>query len=674
MLNIKKSFPRQVKEIENTWIPLSDGIRLGARIWLPEDAEQKPVPGILEYIPYRKDDGTAERDALMQPYIAGHGYAVVRVDMRGSGDSGGILHDEYLPQEQKDALEILAWIAAQTWCTGNLGMIGISWGGFNSLQVAACRPPQLKAIITVDSTDDRYADDVHYMGGCVLGIEMLEWSATMLLHNAKPPDPRFVGERWREMWLERLEKTPPHIEHWLSHQRRDAYWEQGSVCEDYADIECAVYAVGGWVDGYTNAVFRLMENLPGPRKGLIGPWAHAFPHRAYPGPSIGFLQECLRWWDHWLKGIDTGIMDEPMLRVWMEDSLLPGADQPVWPGRWVAEPGWPSSSILPETYFLNPGSIREKAEPEARLEYVGSLASGLNAGMWCAYGLPGELPSDQRPDDGFSLTFDSLPLAEEVEILGFPEVTLAIEVDKPNALLAVRLCDVAPGGASTLVSRGLLNLTHRDSHSHPEALEAGKRLTVKMRLNSIGYSMPAGHRWRLAISPTYWPHAWPSPETVRLSVFSGEGSRLVLPVRPRREEDKNLKAFEEPEAAPPMEIVAVRAEPRQWEVHRDVVTGTYQIVDRFDMGLRRFSRSGIEYGGCYQDTYTIKEGDPLSARVDSERKAIIRRGEWSVHVETHSSMTSTATHFHVANQVEAFEGNTRVFNRSTTHIFPRDLV
>jgi putative CocE/NonD family hydrolase len=674
MTKIKTSFPRLVSEIENTWIPLSEGIRLAARIWLPEDAEQKPVPGILEYIPYRKDDGTAERDALIQPYFAGHGYAVVRVDMRGSGDSDGILYDEYLPQEQDDALEIIAWIAAQPWCTGVVGMIGISWGGFNGLQVAARRPPQLKAVITVDSTDDRYADDVHYMGGCVLGIEMLEWAATMLLHNSKPPDPAFVGERWREIWRERLEKTTPYIEHWLSHQRRDAYWEHGSVCEDYAAIECPVYAVGGWVDGYTNAVFRLMEHLPGPRKGLIGPWAHSFPHHAYPGPSIGFLQECLRWWDYWLKDIDTGIMDEPMLRVWMEDSLPPSSDQPVWTGRWVAEPSWPCSNIEARIYYLNTCGLRDEANPEAQLDYVGSLAAGLNAGMWCPYGLPGELPSDQRPDDGFSLTFDSLPLPEAVEIMGFPEVSLTLAANKSNALLAVRLCDVTPGGASTLVSRGLLNLTHRDSHARPEPLEIGKRYTVKVRLNSIAYSMPVGHRWRVAISPTYWPHAWPSPETVRLNVFSGAGSRLILPVRPMRNEDLYLAAFEEPEVAPPMEVEVVQAGPRQWEVHRDVVAGTYQIVDRLDMGLRRFLRDDKVYGGCYQDIYTIKEGDPLSARVDSERSVVIRRGEWNVRVEARCSMTSTATQFHVINLVEAFEGNTRVFNRSTTHVFPRDLV
>ena len=319
-MKTRTDFPRRVREIEHTWIPLSDGTRLAARIWLPEDAEEDPVPAVLEYLPYRKNDFTAVRDSVHHPYFAGHGYASMRVDIRGSGDSDGVLYDEYLPLEQEDALEVLAWIAKQPWSTGAVGLYGKSWGGFNGLQIAAHRPPELKAVISLCSTDDRYADDVHYMGGCVLASKMLYWASTMLLFNARPPDPRHVGDAWREMWLERLEQSPPFVETWLSHPLRDAYWEQGSVCEDFSAITCPVYAVGGWADAYTNAIPRLLEGLSCPKKGLIGPWAHNFPERATPGPAIGFLQECLRWWDRWLKQIDNSIDDEPMLKVWVQTS------------------------------------------------------------------------------------------------------------------------------------------------------------------------------------------------------------------------------------------------------------------------------------------------------------------------------------------------------------------
>ncbi len=235
--------PHAVREIENVFIPLRDGTRLAARIWLPVDAETRPVPAILEYLPYRKRDGTAPRDAETHPFFAGHGYASVRVDIRGTGESDGVLLDEYLELEQDDCLEVLEWLEAQPWCTGACGMIGISWGGFNGLQVAARRPKQLKAVISLCSTDDRYADDVHYMGGCLL-VDNVAWGSTMFTLQSYAPDPALVGERWREMWRERLENHPLLVDNWLKHQRRDAYWRHGSVIENYGDITAAVYARG----------------------------------------------------------------------------------------------------------------------------------------------------------------------------------------------------------------------------------------------------------------------------------------------------------------------------------------------------------------------------------------------------------------------------------------------
>ena len=254
---------------------------------------------------------------------------------------------------------------------------------------------ELGAIITLCSTDDRYADDAHYMGGCLLN-ENLTWGSVLLTYNAFPPDPHIVGERWREMWLERLHHAVLFPELWLRHQWRDDYWKHGSVCEDFAQITCPVYAIGGWADAYSNAIPRLLEGLTVPRKGLIGPWAHAFPHDGVPGPAIGFLPEALRWWDHWLKGIDNGIMREPMLRVWMQESVPPQAFYDVRPGRWVAEPAWPPADRKPERYVLNPGRLSEQAEPESVLELHSPQTTGLGSGDWCAFGAEGEMPTDQR--------------------------------------------------------------------------------------------------------------------------------------------------------------------------------------------------------------------------------------------------------------------------------------
>lgn len=673
-MQIKNEFPHLIREIENTWIPMPDGSRLAARLWLPVGAADNPVPAILEYIPYRKNDGTAFRDSIRHPYFAGHGYASIRVDMRGSGDSDGILYDEYLPQEQDDALEVLAWLAAQPWCTGNVGIIGKSWGGFNGLQIAARRPPELKAVISLYSTDDRYADDVHYMGGCLLASNALTWASTMLAYNARPPDPRFVGERWRDMWLERMGRTPPFIEAWLSHQRRDAFWKQGSVCENYAGITCPVYAVGGWADAYTNAVFRLLEGLPGPRKGLIGPWAHEYPEVATPGPAIGFLQECLRWWDYWLKGIETGIMDEPMLRVWMQESVPPKSHYVIRPGRWVAEPSWPSPHSTSQAYWLNEGALDQIPNAEGQLAIQGIQTNGLTAGVWCPYGQPGDLPLEQGPDDGLSLCFTSAPLEAPLELLGFPEVTLTVAADRPHALIAARLCDVAPTGASTLVSWGILNLTHRDSHEHPAPLEPGRPYMVTVRLNAVAHTLPAGHRWRLAISPTYWPHAWPSPESVTLTIFTGQRSQLTLPVRPPQAQDEDLAPFPQPETSAPLAVNVLRTPSRKRILERDMVEGKHQLINRSDGGCRRFLTSGLEYDDLATDTYSIVEDDPLSAQVRCERVIKIGRGDWRTRVETSSVMSAGAETFYVTNLLDAYEGNTRVFTKTWTFRVPRDLV
>jgi uncharacterized protein len=660
---VRTEFPRRVREIEHTWIELAEGTRLAARIWLPEDAEDDPVPAILEFLPYRKVDGTAIRDAARQPYLAGFGYAAVRVDLRGTGESDGVLTDEYTEQEHEDALEVLVWLRAQPWCDGTLGMWGISWGGFNALQVAARRPPGLGAIVTLCSTDDRYADDVHYRGGCVLGLDMLHWASSMLTWNARPPDPRLYGDGWREAWVERLEALTPWIEPWLGHQRRDAYWRHGSVCEGYAAIECPVYAVGGFADGYTNAVPRLLAGLSVARKGLVGPWAHAFPDDALPGPSIGFLQECVRWFDHWLKGAENGVMEEPMLRVWMQDSVVPRPQYDVRPGRWVAEPEWPSPRV---------GSRAWELPLDGPRSLVGVQSCGTEAGVWTSEGQSADLAADQRPDDALSLAFDSEPLAEPLELLGFPVATLEVAVDRPSALVAVRLCDVFPDGTSALVTRGLLNLTHREGHEHPSPLEPGRRYEVRVPLDFTAYSLPAGHRLRVAISPTYWPWAWPSPEPVALTLHAG---RLDLPARAPRAEDADLLEFAEPEHSAPLRVESAAAGPGGRSLRRDLATGLVEQVFDWDLGgSQRLVDIDLETSDASHTVYSIREGDPLSAEVRFHAVSGMGRGDWSMRSEVTSAMTADADAFHVTTMLEVYEGAGRIFARTWTHRFPRDHV
>ncbi|MCB0018796.1 MAG: CocE/NonD family hydrolase, partial [Anaerolineales bacterium] len=635
----------------------------------------------LEYLPYRKNDGTARRDADRHPYLAGHGYASVRVDIRGSGDSDGLLHDEYLPQELNDCVEVIAWLAAQPWCSGKVGMFGKSWGGFNALQVAALRPPALAAIITIASTDDRYADDVHYMGGCLLASQMLSWASYMFLYNARPPDPRFVGENWQTQWRERLETMTPWVNNWLRHQRRDAFWQHGSVCENYADIDIPVYVVGSWADGYTNAVPRLLAGLSGPRKGLIGPWGHNFPEDSRPGPSIGFLQESVRWWDRWLKGIENGIMAEPMVRIWLEDGQKPATDYAIRPGRWVAEAEWPSPNIIEQPLYLQAlahqdgGLLAAEPGPAGASPLSGDQNHGRDAGIWLAFGQGGEFPPDQRAEDGRAVSFTSAPALTNQPIIGQPRLALTLSSDQPLALLAARLCDVAPDGSSTLVSWGIFNLTHRDSHAAPAPLVPGKPFTFEGLLNMVGYTLPAGHRWRLSLAPAYWPHAWPSPVPAALTLQTGATARLYLPGRSPGPLDETLVPFGPPEGAAPL---AVRVErPAGLTVHNkvDIVTGQLTRTETADDGATYFPAADLRYDEYNQNIATIQPADPLSATTRCLRQCRLERpGQFAITIDCDSRMWCDADNFYTRDQIIITLDGQPFFERRWDDQIARDLV
>ncbi|TFH87905.1 CocE/NonD family hydrolase [Billgrantia azerbaijanica] len=658
-----------VTVIENTWIPMPDGARLAAKLWLPAGAESVPVPAVLEYIPYRKRDARAIRDSQVHGHFARHGYAGVRVDLRGSGDSDGLLHDEYLSQELEDGVEVIRWIATQPWCNGRVGMMGISWGGFNALQIAALQPPALQAVITVCSSDDRYTDDVHYMGGCLL-TDNLSWASVMLSYNACPPDPAIVGECWRELWFRRLEHSGLWLKTWLDHQRRDDYWRHASVCEDFAAIRCPVFAVSGWADGYCNTVFRLVQHLRVPRKGLVGPWGHKYPHLGGPGPSIDFLGECLRWWDRWLKDLDNGVDREPLLRAWMQDSVSPISDDR--PGRWVAETQWPSRRLRPRVYALSgDGLVAGEPSEDSPLSIRSPLSVGLFAGKWCSYAESTDLPTDQRLEDGGSLCFDTAPLAQDVEILGQPLVALELAVDRPQAMVAVRLSDIGPDGTVTLVTYGLLNLSHRRGHERPESLRPGETCRVTIRLNHVAQCFPAGNRIRVAISSSYWPLAWPSPSPATLTLHP-RGCRLTLPQRPRRAADSELPDLGEPRMAPKPATTLLVPAHREWTVLFNLATNeaTLGVID--NDGSWRLDDLRLTLGHDVTERYAQANDDYATVSGEVVNRRCFERGDWRVTIATRTVMTSTETHFHLNASLDAYEGGERVFSRTWNEVIPRD--
>jgi uncharacterized protein len=664
------AFPRKVKETENIFITLKDGVKLAARMWMPADALKSPVPALLEYLPYRKRDGTHERDALTHPYLAGHGYACIRVDMRGNGDSDGLMRDEYTSQELADAVEVIAWLARQKWCTGKVGMFGISWGGFNALQVAALRPPELKSIITLCSTDDRYEDDIHYKGGTLLN-ENLGWAATMLAYSSRPPDPKIVGTKWKKMWLERLKNEPFLLIEWLKHPHRDGYWKHGSICEDWSKINIPVLAVGGWNDAYSSAIPRMMKNLRTPRKAIIGPWAHKYPHFAVPHPQVGFLQEMLRWWDQHLKGQNTGVMSESDYRVYIMEAYKPGTFPDRIEGRWVNEHYWGMGNVSMKTWYLTSKGIAGAKGEERQYSISSKQTTGFDGGEYCIIWLGPEFPGDQRSDDADSITFDTPPLAEDLDVVGQPMLDLEFSVNKPVAHISVRLNDVWPSGEVSRVTFHLQNLCMRESREYPTPLKPGQRYRMKIKMNDIAWKVPKGHRLRVSISTSYFPMMWPAPETVTLTVYAG-ASEIQIPVRKALIDEKPVN-WQEAEAAEAAGMTELRPPSHTREVTTDPKTGEKRLEIVDDFGTQELKPHGLQVSSCGRESYSIMPDDPLSAKMETHWTEVRKRGSWATRTETYGRLIASKSHWHVWGKIEAFEGKKLIFTKEFQEAIERRL-
>ena len=652
---------------------MPDGARLGARVWLPDNAATAPVPAILEYIPYRKDDYTVARDSTLHPQLSAQGYACVRVDMRGSGSSDGVLMDEYSEQEMQDGENVLRWIANQSWCDGNIGMIGISWGGITGLQMASRQADHLKAVIALGATEWRYYDDAGYYIGCMVG-QTIGWAAIMFGYNTRPPDPLHCGDAWRDLWMERLNTAPMYLGLWLEHQREDDYWLRGSVGIDYSAVKTPVYAVSGHVDCWPNTVSRLMENLSCPRQGLQGQWCHRYPQMAVPGPAIGFMDEAVRWFDHWLKGENTGIEQEPMYRVYMQDSVKPQSYYEERPGRWISEATWPSDQVSTQILHFGEHSLSDDST-DASVKTISSPQTvGLAGGEympWFAFGPGDELAGDQQPEDAGSILFDTEPLLETFSILGNPKLLLEVSSDQPQALVAARICDVWPDGSSTLVTRGVLNLSQRASKQNPEKLVTGERYNVELTLNHVAYEVPPGHKLRVALSTSYWPIAWPSPRNTTLSIYPAS-SQLQLPLRAADAVDAPAQAFTQAKAVSSDVIEHLRKHNELRERKVDTASGQSVLEIKVDNGRQRFTDSGLELDSNNLQRYSIHPDDPLSASAHYQWTWEYQRDDWHVTTESTTTMTCTDTTFDVVAEIVAWEGGNEVFRKKWDEQYPRD--
>ena len=664
--------------IEHTMIELPDGTSLSARIWMPEpesDAKQASddtFPAVLEYLPYRKRDGTAPRDESTYPVFARSGIVGVRVDLTGHGESDGEFDDEYSPRELKQGVAVIEWIAKQTWCNGNVGMMGISWGGFNGMQIAAMNPPALKAVVSVGTTVDRYNDDIHYKNGCHLYSDFY-WSNTMMTYSARPPDPLLRND-WQAQWKHRLENLPFPLHIWLSHQRRDDYWKHGSVCEDYANYTIPTLIIGGWSDLYQNAPPELTANASGVVKAINGPWIHKYPHFALPKPRMDFHAETINWWNHWLRNESVYPQDTPDYRVFMSENVRAGGIRMQEEGRWMAMDQWPCAEKVLTYFPTAQGQLLTDTDHSTEEQSV-TICSPVDCGTACgemfSLAPDSDLPADQRMDDAGSLVFRTDVLEEAIEIIGRPRFKCTLSIDKPLGNLCVRLIDKHPDGNAHRVSWGVLNLAHRNGNENPQVMRPDINEAVVIELDHCAYKFIPGHKLQLSVSTNYWPAIQPPPEQITATIVMGSETALDLPM-PESAIPVVVPEPDNPNPLPDYKILEP-SQRKRW-VEQDLQSGctSYHVFD--DTGEEEIPDHKLVTRHIRDESWTIETDKPLSATAQGKHTWISRRDNWDVKIECDSSMHCDAKNFYIIASVTTWLNDERFHKKTWQETIERDYI
>ncbi len=647
--------------MEKTWIPMKDGIRLAATLYMPDGAKAgETFPALLEYLPYRKDDGTAAGDYPKHTYFARRGYVSARVDIRGFGASEGVPPErEYSEQEQVDGEQIIAWLARQPWSNGNVGMFGISWGGFNSLQMAMRHPPALKAIIALHATAELFHDDVHYMDG-MAHIDEFELNMDLAQGWTGAPDyttdEKVLGPRF---------DSPPWSLLYLKHQHDGPFWRER--VRPLSEITIPTFLIGGMQDGYRDNVTDMLLKSKAPIRAIVGPWNHSYPNEPDFGPSVEWRDQAVRWFDHWLKGLDTGVENDPRLVVYMQHWHPPDPNLKEVPGEWRREDSWPPKDEQPATLFFESNhSLADKA-PEAGshlLKYVPSI--GVEAGFWW-----GELLSDPRPVDAFSLVYDSAPLQEDLAILGRPHARLRASATAPLADWFARLSDIAPDGTVTQITGAGISGAQRESMTEPRDLEVNKVYPLDIAMHLTSWVFPKGHRIRVAISNALWPMILPTPYSMTTSLELGgnDGSRIVLPVVPVH--GAKPQAFSPPQ--PSEERADIKSEgfpwPGEWTVERDEAHQTTTVHWK--------GKDGYVYPWGKEDdyeklTYHADDAHPESCSVQGEAESIFTLKGRTLIWRGHLIVTTDRKNFYYKYTRELLKDGSTIKSKTWQETIPRD--
>jgi putative CocE/NonD family hydrolase len=642
---------------------MPDSTRLSVTYFMPVSKEEgEKFPVLLELLPYRKDDQFYVRDYPLYSYFARRGYVGAKVDIRGTGSSEGNTPErEYSEVELQDAVEIIDQLSKASWSSGRVGMWGISWGGFNAIQVAMRKPPALEAILAMDATDDLYRDDVHYIDG-IFHVDEYELSIDHDLGLPRSPEYRLD-----EDYFENRFNNYPWFFTYLKNQLDGEFWRKNSLRWQYDAITIPTYLIGGLLDGYRDSVPRMLEKMSAPVKGVIGPWPHAFPDNAKPGPNYEWRHEAVRWWDHWLKGIDTGILEEPRFAVFVREGHSPGDDAEVVPGHWRYE-DWPiSRTNWKKMYPDRNGGLADKPSYPTSHEITYHAGSGSAVGYWW-----GDPTGDMRTADARCRLYDSEMLHDKIEIIGFPKIRFRAATSAKLAHWIVRLEDVSPDGRATLVTGAAINGSQRQSRLEPEALTPDLECLYTFDLHFTTWTFQPGHRIRIAVSNGQFPMFWPTPSPTKSCLRVGiEDTQIALPLIPFKERPVPGFLPSQPrEERKDARGISGAGWPAKQKTIVDHVNSTTGVEWR---GENNYEIQGRRYYSFEEMLHMTSHDNPADSSFSGEASHRIEFKGRTLELKTTLSVVSNESDFEVEFTRRIFENGNLIRERNWSETIPRQF-
>jgi len=539
--------PEWPEVTDRVLVPLGAGRVAAADIYHPS-TDLEPVPTLIQFCPYRKDDYIGGAFAAAHERFLGAGFACVLADFPGSGSSPGPASRPFAPEEATDSAALVEWAAKQPWCSGKVGMWGVSYGAITALKAAALKPEGLKAIAPIHGTLDLYRDWV-YPGGCRHAYPALHWGGVNMLGlQLLPPAVRDASGDWRRIWQEKIESVEPYMGEWYEHpERDDQYWQERTM--DPGAIDVPALFIGGWQDFYAQGMPRTFREAQGPKQLVMGPWTHEDPNLSEFAPT-DHLELLVDWFERWLvPGGGRASTDSETVRYWVQGA---GAG-------WAAADSWPPPGAEEGVLYLGgdgdlADSLRDAggANLEINCDPTIGVTTGLDDGIGSGVGRAG----DQGHDERRSLTFTSSPLEQDHVIVGSPAVRLALTNVDPDfrPVIVAKLSEVTADGSS-LISKGWC--------------QARADGVVEIEMWDTAYRLTAGSRLRVSVAGADFPRVVGAIGTRRPRIDLAAPDRNVL---------EYLQA--DPEAAklpPPPAVPPAGGDDVSWTTTTNHLTGEVDV-------------------------------------------------------------------------------------------------